>query len=91
MSSDYKRIVHERDVVCQECGTSARLTVHHIIPKCKGGPSTPGNCILLCRDCHRRLHEQEGYPVRSKNKKNKKKEKGSTKIVGKRGSIRLGA
>jgi len=59
---NYKAVVHARDVVCQYCGSSKNLTVHHIRPKCQRGPNTPENCILLCRDCHRTLHEQQGYP-----------------------------
>lgn len=73
---DYKRIVHKRDVVCRHCGSSSRLTVHHVIPRCKKGPSTPENCILLCQSCHRALHLQEGYPVRSRPKQKTKGRRG---------------
>lgn len=75
MSSDYKAVVHERDKVCVYCGTSSRLTVHHVQPKCQGGANTPQNCILLCQSCHRALHSQQGYPVRTKNKKNRRKKR----------------
>jgi len=69
---NYKAVVHARDVVCQNCGSSKNLTVHHIIPKCRGGSNTPENCILLCRDCHRALHEGEGYPHGNKKKRRHK-------------------
>ena len=59
---DYKAVVHARDVVCCHCGSPNHLTVHHVIPKALKGANTPDNCILLCRDCHRRHHLQEGYP-----------------------------
>lgn len=75
---DYKRIVHDRDGVCQFCKTKGSkgnpLTVHHIIPRCKNGSNTPENCILLCQDCHRHLHKSEGYPT-GKYKSHKKKKK----------------
>lgn len=63
---NYKDVVHERDGVCQHCGTKGssknKLTVHHIKPKCHGGSNTPQNCILLCWNCHCALHKREGYP-----------------------------
>ena len=65
---NYKAVVHARDVVCQICGSSKNLSVHHIVPKCQNGPNTPENCILLCMDCHRALHQQEGYPHGNKHR-----------------------
>ena len=82
VSSDYKRIVHARDIVCRQCGTSSNLTVHHIIPKAHGGPNTPENCILLCRNCHKRLHESEGYPSSGKSKGKKKRKKKKQLVKG---------
>jgi 5-methylcytosine-specific restriction endonuclease McrA len=72
---DYKRIVHARDKVCLSCGSSNRLTVHHVKPKCQGGPNTPENCILLCQICHRNLHKSEGYPTGRRPKKRPKRRK----------------
>lgn len=68
--SNYKQQVKERDRVCQHCGTKGsrrnRLTVHHIVPKCHGGPNTTDNCILLCRKCHNEYHKRNGYPTPKK-------------------------
>jgi len=73
---DYKAVVHARDVVCQCCGCKGSkdnpLTVHHIKPKCQGGPNTPENCVLLCKNCHREHHEEEGYPHGNHNRKCRK-------------------
>lgn len=73
----YKAVVHDRDKICCCCGTKGSkgnpLTVHHIIPKCKGGRNTPENCQLLCQTCHRDLHQQNGYPTRSKKIRSKKR------------------
>jgi 5-methylcytosine-specific restriction endonuclease McrA len=59
----YKEVVRNRDKVCQICRTSGSkdnpLTVHHIVYKRLGGSNTPENCILLCWNCHKRLHEQD--------------------------------
>jgi len=72
---DWKQVVHERDKVCQICGTQGSknnpLTVHHIKPKCQGGPNTPENGILYCKNCHHDYHKQQGFPSRSKRKKSK--------------------
>ena len=72
----FRRLVRERDKVCQMCGTAGTkanpLTVHHKIPRAYGGSNSADNCILLCQNCHRRLHQQEGYPTRVKSKKNRK-------------------
>ncbi len=63
---DWKQVVHERDKICQICGTKGSkdnpLTVHHIKPKCQGGPDTPENGILYCKICHHSYHKSNGYP-----------------------------
>jgi len=48
---------------CRRCGISeqelksngSRLTVHHIIPRKKGGSNWPSNLISLCIACHREV------------------------------------
>lgn len=73
----FKDDVHARDVVCQHCGSRGSrnniLTVHHVIPKCQGGPNSSENCILLCQLCHRELHESQGYPHGSRKHKKKRR------------------
>ena len=51
-----KRGIHCRDnFTCAYCGVSFResdLTIDHIVPRSKGGPSTWSNCITACRKCN---------------------------------------
>lgn len=42
---------------CQYCGKqpgSEELTIDHVIPRSKGGPTSWENCTLCCVDCNRR-------------------------------------
>lgn len=42
---------------CCVCGwNKARCEIHHIIPKSKGGTSSPNNLIVLCPNCHKLAH-----------------------------------
>ena len=51
--------VLNRDRACIVCGSTEKLHRHHLIPRAKGGSDTPRNQVLLCRDCHRKLHAGE--------------------------------
>jgi 5-methylcytosine-specific restriction endonuclease McrA len=42
--------------VCQGCGATERLDVHHVIPLYRGGTNDPSNLISLCRECHAKIH-----------------------------------
>jgi 5-methylcytosine-specific restriction endonuclease McrA len=45
----------ERDAYrCQECGSWHDLTVDHVIPESKGGPTTLENLRVLCQPCNSR-------------------------------------
>ncbi len=39
------------------------LDGYHRIPKSKGGSDTVGNCIILCRSCHREVYSRNRKPV----------------------------
>ncbi|ACX51981.1 HNH endonuclease [Ammonifex degensii KC4] len=45
-----------RDGTCVLCGSRKDLQVHHLVPRSKGGTDTPANLVVLCRECHRKLH-----------------------------------
>ena len=51
-----KRNVHLRDnFTCQYCGVKMpqkELTIDHIIPEAKGGPTNWENCVSACSDCN---------------------------------------
>ena len=59
-----KREVKERDGwKCKNCKKQARtpterkeMHAHHIISLSKGGKNIKSNLLVLCRECHRRLH-----------------------------------
>jgi hypothetical protein len=42
---------------CQRCGSQTNLQAHHIIPRSRGGGNSVGNGIILCKGCHKRLHD----------------------------------
>ncbi|MDP6446081.1 MAG: HNH endonuclease [Pirellulaceae bacterium] len=53
-----KRNVFRRDhFTCQYCGGQPGkddLTIDHITPRSRGGPTTWENCVLACLECNRR-------------------------------------
>jgi 5-methylcytosine-specific restriction endonuclease McrA len=50
-----RRAVFARDNwTCQYCGARANLTVDHVIPRSKGGPSSWDNIVASCAPCNRR-------------------------------------
>jgi 5-methylcytosine-specific restriction endonuclease McrA len=50
-----RRAVFARDSwTCQYCGTTSHLTVDHVIPRSRGGPSDWENIVTSCAPCNRR-------------------------------------
>jgi 5-methylcytosine-specific restriction endonuclease McrA len=46
---------------CQYCGAplpERKLTVEHILPRSRGGPTTWENCVAACGDCNARKADQ---------------------------------
>ena len=41
------------------CGRTERLTMHHLVPKRKGGKDELANVIIWCWDCHRAFNRFE--------------------------------
>jgi 5-methylcytosine-specific restriction endonuclease McrA len=41
---------------CSICGVRNRLTIDHIIPKCRGGNNEKDNLRVLCKRCHKQEH-----------------------------------
>ena len=48
---------------CTECGGKQNLTIHHRIPKKRGGLDTLENTIIKCWGCHVKIHAEKkiGY------------------------------
>jgi 5-methylcytosine-specific restriction endonuclease McrA len=64
-----RRAVFARDNwTCQYCGSRTSLTVDHVIPRSKGGPSSWDNIVASCAPCNRRkgnaLPRQAGMQLR---------------------------
>jgi len=41
---------------CETCKSTKSLNAHHIIPRKDGGKHTLKNIIILCEDCHKKVH-----------------------------------
>ena len=41
---------------CQACGTSGKLEIHFLKPIAGGGTPVSSNLLLLCPDCHDKVH-----------------------------------
>ena len=49
--------VRERDGHrCRVCGSTERLSVHHLVYRSRGGDHSTGNLVCLCASCHGRVH-----------------------------------
>ena len=45
-------LVHRAFNLCERCGSSSILSVHHIVFRSHGRIDTKENLIILCQDCH---------------------------------------
>jgi hypothetical protein len=55
-----RRAVAARDRGCARCGRPPSwCEVHHVIPWEIGGETELGNCVMLCKTCHRLVHHSE--------------------------------
>ncbi|UUZ91024.1 HNH endonuclease [Paenibacillus sp. P25] len=51
-NDDFRRMIMERDRnTCYYCGAYGD-TIDHILPKSKGGHTTPVNCVCSCYECN---------------------------------------
>lgn len=75
--NEKKKIIEKLGGKCKECGGEDRLEIHHIIP-CGLGANrgrearltewkrNMGNLKLLCHDCHKDWHKQNGVEYHGK-------------------------
>ena len=48
-----RAMIYKRDDnTCQYCGAKTRLTIDHIIPRCRGGEDTWENLVVACSSCN---------------------------------------
>lgn len=59
-----RRAVFARDSwTCQYCGNTSHLTVDHVIPRSRGGPSQWDNIVTSCAPCNRRKGDRTPVEV----------------------------
>ena len=56
-SGDAKRLWRESikardEYCCVYCGSTEDLTIDHVVPKCRSGPTSSSNCVTACRACN---------------------------------------
>ena len=51
-----KRLIKQRGNSCQMCGATGTLHAHHITPMSDGGTDDDSNLLLVCADCHLKVH-----------------------------------
>jgi 5-methylcytosine-specific restriction endonuclease McrA len=64
-----RRALFARDAhACQYCGSRARLTLDHVVPRSRGGGSSWDNVVTACAPCNLRksdrLPHEAGMPLR---------------------------
>lgn len=63
-----RAMIYKRDSnTCQYCGATTRLTIDHVIPRCRGGQDTWENLVVACSSCNTKkgntLLEQTGMKL----------------------------
>lgn len=48
---------------CMNCGSTKDLQYHHIVPVIYGGNDVPTNIMVLCGNCHSKVHYGKGSTV----------------------------
>ncbi len=58
-NDDFRKMILQRDrYTCYYCGKIGD-TIDHIVPKSKGGHTTPVNCVCSCYDCNQSKADQD--------------------------------
>lgn len=67
---------------CVNCGSTNELQLHHIVPLIQGGTNRLSNVVVLCSNCHGKIHGV-GYKNHSANtKKGIEKARSNGKQIG---------
>ena len=66
-----RAMIYKRDKnTCQYCGAKSKLTIDHVVPRCRGGGNTWDNMVVACSSCNTRkgdkLLEQTNMKLRKK-------------------------
>lgn len=57
----YKEVFNRDNGLCQLCAKGTDLELHHIVYRSedKNLINEPSNCIMLCSECHRKVHSNK--------------------------------
>ena len=56
------KIVRRAGVGCAICGwNESTCDIHHIVPRKEGGTNDNSNLIIICPNCHRKIHADNAY------------------------------
>lgn len=66
-----RSMIYKRDNnTCQYCGAKSKLTIDHVIPRCKGGEDSWENLVVACSSCNTKkgslMLEQTGMKLARK-------------------------
>jgi 5-methylcytosine-specific restriction endonuclease McrA len=66
-----RAMIYKRDKnTCQYCGAKSKLTIDHVVPRCRGGGNTWDNMVVACSSCNTKkgdkLLEQTNMKLRKK-------------------------
>lgn len=65
---DIKAEVFKRsNYQCVNCGSEEKLIMHHIVPVCRGGREVASNIVVLCYDCHAKVHDISLHTLQKEN------------------------
>jgi 5-methylcytosine-specific restriction endonuclease McrA len=51
-----QRTIKARGSICQQCGASGYVELHHTVEVINGGTHDDSNLVLLCYECHQKEH-----------------------------------
>lgn len=60
-----KEVLSKRGEICEYCGNVGLVSMHHIIPVYCGGGNYESNVLLLCNDCHHKMHNNPYFAIRA--------------------------
>lgn len=68
MAYSRKNVLRRDKSTCQYCGAKEELTLDHVFPKSRGGPSSWTNVVVACRSCNvrkgARTPEEANMPLK---------------------------
>lgn len=57
LTNEQRKAIYRRDgFACALCDSTKYMSIHHFIPRCRGGSNHPHNLITLCTYCHSHVH-----------------------------------